>query len=684
MGANVGIDDAAVVSGRSSPSGVAGVAGPLRGVVAGLSRPVRVGHVWLAIALLAALACGLTSGATATPTRLAESAACFIAAVLLTARGGGSPLERAGLVAFALASASFGAMIALKTFTGEPPGFSTAFDAADFVQLFFYPVALVGLALVVHARLTVASARAWLDGMIVALGAGAVGSIAFQSAVLAHASGAALAFAVCDLTLAACTIGLIAVAGSELDRALAFVFGALFCFAAVHAFYGYAPGLGRYHPAGLLVLVRPAMLALAAICVWQMRREPAVVTDVGRGITLPVVFGVLAVGIHFAERSGQPSTAAIWLSGACLLAVIAQLVLTFSATRHLLAERSEQALTDPLTELSNRRSLTLDLDVALARRRGEQRVLLAVYDLDGFKAYNDAFGHNAGDALLRALAARFGATARRHGARGFRMGGDEFCALATLSPNKDPAPALRDLSAALSMRGREFGISASGGHALVETDGRDASGVIGEADRRMYENKRSARLSAFHQAKDVLLATQTAANQALSEHTTAVTVRAAQVARSLGLSDPEIQHVVHTADLHDIGKVAIPAEILHKPGALTETEWELVRQHTVIGEQIAAAAPALAPVAPLIRACHERYDGRGYPDGLTGEEIPLVAQIVFVCDAFDAMTSERCYHAALPAEEAFRRLRDNTGTQFAPHVVDAFCELFEAGTREAA
>ena len=127
--------------------------------------------------------------------------------------------------------------------------------------------------------------------------------------------------------------------------------------------------------------------------------------------------------------------------------------------------------------------------------------------------------------------------------------------------------------------------------------------------------------------------------------------------------------------LHDVGKIAVPDAILNKPGPLTEDEWQFIRQHTLIGERILGAAPSLADAARLVRASHERMDGTGYPDGLLGEEIPLGARVIGVCDAFDAMTSARPYRATpLSVEGALAELRENAGTQFDPQVVEMFCD----------
>jgi two-component system, cell cycle response regulator len=144
------------------------------------------------------------------------------------------------------------------------------------------------------------------------------------------------------------------------------------------------------------------------------------------------------------------------------------------------------------------------------------------------------------------------------------------------------------------------------------------------------------------------------------------------VARALALDAEQIDHVRHAAALHDVGKMAIPDAILDKPGALDEAEWEFIRRHTIIGERIVAAAPALRPVAALVRSSHERWDGAGYPDALVGEDIPLGARIVSVCDAFDAMVADRPYRTGMDAADALTELERCSGSQFDPAVVDAF------------
>ena len=149
------------------------------------------------------------------------------------------------------------------------------------------------------------------------------------------------------------------------------------------------------------------------------------------------------------------------------------------------------------------------------------------------------------------------------------------------------------------------------------------------------------------------------------------------MAARLGLSPEEVDDVKRASALHDIGKLAIPEDILEKPEPLTAEEWEFIRQHTVIGERILTAAPSLAGCGKIVRSSHERWDGSGYPDGLVGEQIPLQARIIFACDAFEAMTSHRPYREARPQEDALAELRRCAGTQFDPQVVGALVAELE-------
>ncbi len=330
-------------------------------------------------------------------------------------------------------------------------------------------------------------------------------------------------------------------------------------------------------------------------------------------------------------------------------------------------ELRDAAMTDSLTGLPNRRRLTSDLETAAH----DPQARLALFDLDGFKAYNDTFGHLAGDALLTRLGHRLREAAGRTGTA-YRLGGDEFCMLAS----GDGSAAMIEAGVeALTEHGGAFTISNSHGSVALGDDIRTPEDALRIVDQRMYEHKNGGRRSAGDQSKAVLVRALAERHPELSAHSADVSRLAECVARRLGLAEDQLESIRHAAELHDVGKVGIPDAILSKPGALDAEEWVFMRRHTIIGERIVAGAPALAHVARLVRSSHERWDGAGYPDGLSGDAIPIGSRIIAVCDAFDAMRSDRPYKSARPADEALAELCSCGGTQFDPAVVEAYCAV---------
>jgi len=400
-----------------------------------------------------------------------------------------------------------------------------------------------------------------------------------------------------------------------------------------------------------------------------------------RTLVVPTLFALLGLTLLISDHFSRLNLLAVALAWASLLAVIGRFGMTFFANLTMLADSRSEALTDALTGLGNRRRLMRDLQEAL---HPEDRTpcALVLYDLNGFKGYNDVFGHPAGDALLARLGARLG-DAVSPDARAYRMGGDEFCVLAPLAVG-NPLALLERGQRALGEIGDGFEVSAAHGCVLVPEEADDAGTALGLADRRMYAEKATARRSADEQSRDVLLKALEEHHPDLGDHVHDVGLLAEAVAEELGLSGQQLHHVRQAAELHDIGKVAVPSAILDKPGKLDADEWAFIARHTLIGERILGAAIALRPVAKLVRSSHERWDGSGYPDGLAGTAIPLGARIVTACDAYDAMTSDRPYQRALAHGEALEELRRCAGTQFDPDVVDAFCRVSLRATADAA
>jgi diguanylate cyclase (GGDEF)-like protein len=297
-----------------------------------------------------------------------------------------------------------------------------------------------------------------------------------------------------------------------------------------------------------------------------------------------------------------------------------------------------------------------------------------LFDLNGFKGYNDTFGHPAGDALLIRLAKALDAAMTDHGATAYRLGGDEFCILAPVHPD-DTTPIVAAAAQALSEHGGGFSITASYGAILLPQESQDVTEAMRLVDQRMYAQKTSKRRSPDRQSRDVLLRALQERNPELAERHAAVARLAEAMGERMGLANEDQVRLRQAAELHDIGKLAIPEDILHKRGPLEPGEWAFVRRHPLIGERIISAAPALAEAAKLVHATHERVDGSGYPDGLTGDQIPLGARIIAVCDAFVAMTFPRPYAARLTVSKAIAELRRCAGTQFDPSAVDALANL---------
>jgi putative nucleotidyltransferase with HDIG domain len=209
--------------------------------------------------------------------------------------------------------------------------------------------------------------------------------------------------------------------------------------------------------------------------------------------------------------------------------------------------------------------------------------------------------------------------------------------------------------------------------AFLRVLGRIVSSQL-ETEEEELERRR---LHAESMGVQALLAAIDARDHYTGDHSKSVVRLSAQVARRLNLSARQIAETEQVALLHDVGKVAVPDEILQKPGPLDEHERKLIEEHPVVGAKIVRSIAGLAHLAPAIRAGHERWDGRGYPDGLAGDHIPIVSRITFVCDAYDAMTSDRPYRRSLGVDRARRELEQNVGSQFCSATVHALMSIID-------
>jgi diguanylate cyclase (GGDEF)-like protein len=406
------------------------------------------------------------------------------------------------------------------------------------------------------------------------------------------------------------------------------------------------------------LFVTSALLLGAAS--FHVTHEAALPADAARRLPVPLLSAAAALAVLVAAAAGGTSRLAAWLAAAALAATIARMAIALE-----LLERSRtQALADALTGLGNRRRLVRDLERRLADGPASRPFVLALFDLDGFKRYNDTFGHLSGDQLLARLAERLAGAVRPGVA--YRMGGDEFCAILD-----ECAPeTLERLREALTEHGDAFSITCSMGTVACPPEAADVASALRIADRRMYDRK-TTRAGDQVQTRDALLRILQERDPALHEHMRAVATLAARVARRIGLDEIAIEQLARAAELHDVGKVAVPDAILHKAGTLSSAERRFIRQYPLVGERILRAAPSLAPAALIVRATHERWDGRGYPDGLRGEEIPIGARVIAVCDAYHALRSELPYQASRTRAEALTELERCAGTQFDAAIVDA-------------
>ena len=406
--------------------------------------------------------------------------------------------------------------------------------------------------------------------------------------------------------------------------------------------------------------------------------------------------------------AGASTPAIPWGIATAALAGSAVLLAThLSRANRVLQRLSDAARRDALTGLLNRRGFEELFEVELERalRSGESLTLI-VGDLDWFKEVNDRYGHQAGDRVLERVAQIVNIAKRRIDTAA-RIGGEE---IAVLAPNTDQHAAYI-LAERLRREVRDtfanepFDLTISLGLANFPQHGTGADDLVRAADQALYAAKELGRdRSVVYSAEmaERLLEIQASSSTghtstvlSLAEvidirdagtaaHSQTVGSYAEAIARELGLSDEDVERVRFGGIVHDVGKIAVPDSILRKPGWLEPHDWEQMRRHPEIGARILRGAD-LPDIGSWILAHHERPDGRGYPYGLAGEDIPLEARILAVADAYEAMTSDRIYRSALPAEQARAELVRCAGTQFDKRVVDAFLTVLdrEAAVREA-
>ena len=553
---------------------------------------------------------------------------------------------------------------------------------SDGFWLILYPLSLVSVAALVRGRVQTSGFHLWMDGAMGALAVGSiVAAIAFD-ALFDAGSGDALALAtnaaypIGDLLLISIIVGAIGVSGWRIDGLWAWLGGGLVLFAVVDSVYLVKVVNETWVPGNVLEAGWPAAMLCIGFAAWQPLRKLAPSDPFrARIATMPLFFSSIALGVVIFDHFYRVNIVSLTTASAALAVAITRMTIVFRQNIGMIGSTHREAMTDALTGLGNRRRLMRELEEACEKATPDEPLAVIIFDLNGFKHYNDTFGHQAGDALL----ARLGRSLETAivGGCAYRLGGDEFCVL--VSCRNDTAEAITNrLIPALSDRGEGFTIGTAAGWSIVPSEETSPSAALRRADVRMYENKNLGRVPGSGRLTDtVLLKTLGRTDNELQLHHSGVAALAEKLSKRLELSPVESQLVGLAAELHDVGKEAVPDEVLSKPGPLDEEEKAFVRQHTIIGQRILGVSPALNYIAQLVRSSHESIDGTGYPDGLRGEQIPLGARVVAVCDAFDAMVSERPYKDTMSVEEAIAELRRCSGTQFDADVVEAFVTIVQ-------
>jgi two-component system cell cycle response regulator len=571
-----------------------------------------------------------------------------------------------GILSFSLGDICFDFI-----YGGNPPSPSIC----DAFYLAFYPACYAALALLIRSRISHFDRSVWLDGAIAAFAATAVSASIVLQVVLNKTTGSAetvivnLAYPAADLVLLAIVIFVFVLTSRRPGRAWAaagIAFGAI---TVADTLFMYLNATGEYREGTLLDALWPGAMLLLAVAAWQPVQRHAVRLE-GRFMATPLICGLVAVAVLADEHFKNHNVVADILAVAAIVTVFIRTGISLVDNARLLASVRAQSLTDDLTGLGNRRGLLLALEHQFTCR--SDKTVFAIYDLNGFKRYNDTFGHPSGDALLVRLAARLAEAAGPSG-EAFRLGGDEFCLLVR-DDGRETAAVVEAGLLALSEEGEGFTIDAEYGSVILPDEAEDAKTALRHADERLYERKYS-RGDNEGEAHEALLRVIEEREPGLRRHMRFVAELASEVGVRLGLQGQALEQLRLAAELHDVGKLAIPIDVLQKRGVLTEQEWSFIREHTVVGERVLAGSPAMREVARIVRATHERWDGGGYVDGLAGDAIPLPARIIAVCDAYAAMTSDRPYRRALSASDALAELRRCAGTQFDPEVVFTFCRL---------
>jgi diguanylate cyclase (GGDEF)-like protein len=581
---------------------------------------------------------------------------------------------------------------------------------ADPLYLAHYPLVVAGLLLLIRRRAPGRDLPRLLDAAVIAVVAAmlswlyVIGPQArMDSPVLAKL--ASLGYPVMDLALLSVALPLILGAGSR-PRAFFLLMVNLAGIMAADTIYVLQQLAGTYQAGNFL----DAIWLTANLALGTAALDPTMSRLGEKAPVKDSALGPVRIAVTFAAALVAPATLIVQyvtdsLQDVLVVAVACAVLFLLTIVRlvGLVAAQRKLAITDSLTGLYTRRFFEAQLPIELARaRRVNGSMAVLIIDVDRFKSINDRYGHPAGDRVLMEIADRLSRTVRS-GEVLARYGGEEFALVVPgISPEDLPIVAERlrsqvSSSPIAATAQTQVSVTISVGTASYPLHGDDPGELVSMADRALYAAKASGRdrivVSGLMSTNggpgpdtdrmlvDYLCEVADRVDGWLSsyEHSRAIGRWSTVLAEELGLATKAVRCAELAGRLHDVGKIVIPESVLRKPGALSEDEWRLIRRHPDFGFRLARMIPGYDGVARVIRQHHERYDGGGYPEGLTGREIRIEARVLSVCDSWAAMRSDRPYQPACTEDQAREEVRVGRGTQFDPDVADLFLDLHHRG-----